>query len=169
MTVIAPTVQIQLTVNGSRHALEVLATTTLLHLLRDQLRLTGTKECCDLGECGACTVFVDNRAVNSCLMLAVEADGNAITTIEGLVRDGRLNPVQEAFLRTGAVQCGFCIPGQVMAGEYLLQRNPHPTRAEVKEALSGNLCRCGGYEQICDAVLAASSPPPLAGEGTGGG
>jgi carbon-monoxide dehydrogenase small subunit len=127
----------------------------LLDFLRDRLQLTGTKECCDLGECGACTVLVDGRAVNSCLMLAVEADASEITTIEGLVRAGRLNLLQ-AFLAKGAVQCGFCIPGQVMAAEYLLTRNPHPTPAEVREGLSGNLCRCGGYVQICEAVLAAS-------------
>lgn len=146
---------IHLTINGSEHALEVDPSTTLLDCIRDRIQLTGTKECCDLGECGACTLFVDGRAVNSCLMLAVEADGSAITTIEGLAADGRLNPLQDAFLATGAVQCGFCIPGQVMAAQYLLQRNPHPTAAEVKEALSGNLCRCGGYEQIAAAVLAA--------------
>lgn len=149
-------VPIQLTVNGSSHTLEVTASTTLLHVIRDRLQLTGTKECCDLGECGACTVFVNGRAVNSCLMLAVEADGSDLTTIEGLAENGRVHPLQDAFLATGAVQCGFCIPGQVMAAQYLLQRNPHPTPAEVREALSGNLCRCGGYEQIVDAVLAAS-------------
>lgn len=170
MTTIAPTVPIHLTVNGSRHALEVPAATTLLRLLRDRLQLTGTKECCDLGECGACTVFVDDRSVNSCLLLAVEADGSMVTTIEGLSTDGHLNPLQVAFLAAGAVQCGFCIPGQVMAAQYLLRRNPHPTAADVREALSGNLCRCGGYEQICDAVLAASQaaptpPSPRAGGG----
>lgn len=147
---------IHLTVNGSEHALEMPASTTLLDLLRDRLHLTGSKECCEVGECGACTVLVEDRSVNSCLMLAVEADGNAVTTIEGLAKHGHLNRLQDAFLATGAVQCGFCIPGQVMAAQYLLQRNPHPTLLEIKEALSGNLCRCGGYEQICDAVLSAS-------------
>jgi carbon-monoxide dehydrogenase small subunit len=147
---------IHLTVNGSDHALAVNPGTTLLDLIRDRFQLTGTKECCDLGECGACTVFVDGRTVNSCLMLAAEVDGSAITTIEGLAKDGRLNPVQQAFLATGAVQCGFCIPGQVMAAQYLLQRNPQPTATDVQEALSGNLCRCGGYEQIVAAVLAAA-------------
>jgi carbon-monoxide dehydrogenase small subunit len=144
-----------MTVNGTTRELEAPPNTTLLDFLRDHLRLTGTKECCDVGECGACTVLVDGRAVNSCLMLAVEADASEITTIEGLVRAGRLNLLQ-AFLAKGAVQCGFCIPGQVMAAEYLLTRNPHPTPAEVREGLSGNLCRCGGYVQICEAVLAAS-------------
>ncbi len=148
--------RIHVTVNGAERDLEVAPNTTLLDFLRDDLRLTGSKECCDLGECGACTVLVDGRSVNSCLMLAVEADASEVTTIEGLAKDGRLNPLQDAFLAKGAVQCGFCIPGQVMAGQYLLQRNPHPTLAEVREGLSGNLCRCGGYVQICEAVLAAS-------------
>jgi carbon-monoxide dehydrogenase small subunit len=150
---------IRVTVNRAEHDLEVAPNTTLLDFLRDRLHLTGTKECCDLGECGACTVLVDGRAVNSCLMLAVEADAGEVTTIEGLATsdpDGRPNALQDAFLAKGAVQCGFCIPGQVMAAQYLLSRNPHPTLAEVREGLSGNLCRCGGYVQICEAVLAAS-------------
>jgi carbon-monoxide dehydrogenase small subunit len=151
-----PPIPIRITVNGLERDLEVAPNTTLLDFLRDHLQLRGTKECCDLGECGACTVLVDGRSVNSCLMLAVEADSSEISTIEGLAEDGRLNPLQDAFLAEGAVQCGFCIPGQVMAGEYLLQRNPHPTLSEVREGLSGNLCRCGGYVQICAAVLAAS-------------
>jgi carbon-monoxide dehydrogenase small subunit len=149
-------VRISMKVNGVERELEAPPNITLLDFLRDRLRLTGTKECCDLGECGACTVLLDGRAVNSCLMLAVEADAGEITTIEGLAIDGRLNPLQDAFLEKGAVQCGFCIPGQVMAAEYLLRRNPHTTLAEVREGLSGNLCRCGGYVQICEAVLAAS-------------
>jgi carbon-monoxide dehydrogenase small subunit len=147
---------IRLTVNGAINAIDVPATTTLLHLLRDHLHLTGTKECCDVGECGACTVLVDDRSVNSCLVLAAEADGTAVTTIEGLAMTGGLSPLQDAFLAAGAVQCGFCIPGQVMAAHHLLRRNPHPTIAEVRDGLSGNLCRCGGYEQICDAVMQAS-------------
>jgi len=149
-------VKIHLTVNGSERRLEVAAHTTLLDFLRDQLGLTGTKECCDLGECGACTVLIDGRAVNSCLLLAVEADSTAITTIEGLADDGGLDALQRAFLAKGAVQCGFCIPGQVMAARYLLQRNPQPTPADIREGLSGNLCRCGGYLQIVEAVLAAA-------------
>jgi carbon-monoxide dehydrogenase small subunit len=152
----AASVPIHVTVNGSETNVEVAPNITLLDFLRDGLRLTGTKECCDLGECGACTVLVDGRAVNSCLALAVEVDASTVTTIEGLASDGRLNRLQDAFLACGAVQCGFCIPGQVMAAQHLLQRNPHPTMAEVREGLSGNLCRCGGYVQICEAVLAAS-------------
>ncbi len=145
-----------LIVNGRRHTVDLVANATLLDVLRDRLELTGSKECCAEGECGACTVLVDGQAVNSCLMLAVEADGAEVTTIEGLAHDGQLSPIQEAFLDEGAVQCGFCIPGMVMAAHYLLLENPHPTPTEVREGLSGNLCRCAGYNQICDAVLAAA-------------
>ncbi len=147
---------LRLTVNGSDREVEVAAHTTLLDFLRDELGLTGTKECCDLGECGACTVLVNGRAVNSCLVLAAEADGSAITTIEGLAGAGGLTALQGAFLSEGAVQCGFCIPGQIIAAYDLLQRNPHPTRADIREGLSGNLCRCGGYVQIVEAVVAAN-------------
>ncbi|HKV88762.1 MAG TPA: (2Fe-2S)-binding protein [Candidatus Dormibacteraeota bacterium] len=148
--------RIRVTVNGSEHDLDARGGITLLDLVRDNLRLTGTKECCDVGECGACTLLVDGRVVNSCLVLATEADGAEVTTIEGLSNDGRLNALQEAFLAKGAVQCGFCIPGQVMAAQYLLEKNPRPTMEQVREGLSGNLCRCGGYVQICEAVLAAA-------------
>jgi len=150
------TFPIEVTVNGRRRALDVAVHHTLLDVLRDRLGLTGTKECCVVGECGACTVIVDGRAMNSCLILAVEADGAEVTTIEGLATSGRLSPLQEAFLEKGAVQCGFCIPGQVMAAHALLARNPHPTVAEVHEGLAGNLCRCAGYQQITEAVLAAA-------------
>ena len=149
--------RINVSVNGKEHAVEVKPSTTLLDFLRDGLRLTGTKECCDLGECGACTVLVADRAINSCLMLAVEADGAAVTTIEGLEVNGRPTALQEAFVLHGAVQCGFCIPGHVMAAHDLLRRIPRPTEADVREGLSGNLCRCGGYAQICEAVLAAAA------------
>jgi carbon-monoxide dehydrogenase small subunit len=155
----SPTTQprrIDLTVNGRERALEVAAHHTLLDVLRDDLALTGTKECCLVGECGACTVIVDGRTVDSCLMLAVEADGTAVTTIEGLAFEGRLSPLQAAFLDHGGVQCGFCIPGQVISAHVLLADNPHPTPAEVEEGIAGNLCRCGCYRQISDAILATA-------------
>jgi carbon-monoxide dehydrogenase small subunit len=150
------TSRIDLTVNGRARSVEVAVHHTLLEVLRDDLGLTGTKECCLVGECGACTVLVDDVSVDSCLMLAVEADGAAITTVEGLASGDRLHPLQDAFLRTGAAQCGFCIPGQLVAAQALLALVPHPTRADVEEGLAGNLCRCGGYEQIIEAVLSAS-------------
>jgi carbon-monoxide dehydrogenase small subunit len=132
---------------------------TLLAALRDQAQLTGTKECCSEGECGACTVLLDRAAVNACLVLAVEADGRNVTTIEGLAAGGRLTPVQAAFLEHGAVQCGFCIPGMLMAATSLLDANPQPTAADIQEALAGNLCRCAGYSRIVAAVQAAAEPP----------
>jgi carbon-monoxide dehydrogenase small subunit len=146
-----------LTVNGRSRAIEVEAHHTLLEVLRDDLGLTGTKECCLVGECGACTIMVDGRSVDSCLMLAVEADGATVTTVEGLATGTRLHPLQQAFLDTGAAQCGFCIPGQLVSAGALLATTPHPTRAEVEEGLAGNLCRCAGYEQIIEAVLVAAS------------
>ncbi len=149
---------IALTVNGRERSVEVLPHHTLLEMLRDDLGLTGTKECCLVGECGACTVVVDGRSVDSCLMLGVEAAGTTITTVEGLADADGLSALQEAFLRTGAVQCGFCIPGQLVSGHVLLAANPAPTRADVEEGLAGNLCRCAGYEQIIEAVLAAGGP-----------
>ena len=147
---------ISLEVNGERHQVEVPAHRTLLDFLRDDLRLTGSKECCAEGECGACSVLVDGHAINSCLVLAVEADGRSVTTIEGLTGEGSLSRVQEAFLATGGVQCGFCIPGMVVAAHYLLNHNPSPSMTEIREGLSGNLCRCGGYNQICQAVAVAA-------------
>jgi len=154
----AETVPVRMQVNGRSFDLEIPPHHTLLDVLRDDVRLTGTKECCAEGECGACTVLVNGEAVCSCLVLAIEMDGQHVTTIEGLVSDGRLDPVQEAFVSTGAVQCGFCIPGMIMAARQLLATNPQPTRAEIQEALAGNLCRCGGYSRILDAVaLAAGS------------
>jgi aerobic-type carbon monoxide dehydrogenase small subunit (CoxS/CutS family) len=147
---------IELTVNGRPRSIEVAPHHTLLEVLRDDLGLTGTKECCLVGECGACTVLVDDVSVDSCLMLAVEADGGSVTTVEGLASGDRLHPLQQAFLQTGAAQCGFCIPGQLVAAQALLALNPHPTRVEVEEGLAGNLCRCGGYGQIIEAVLAAA-------------
>jgi carbon-monoxide dehydrogenase small subunit len=154
--VISTSRRIDLTVNGRPRSIEVLVHHTLLDVLRADLGLTGTKECCLVGECGACTVLVDDVSVDSCLMLAVEADGAAVTTVEGLASGDRLHPLQQAFLDTGAAQCGFCIPGQLIAAQALLATNPHPTRAEVEEGLAGNLCRCAGYGQIIEAVLLAT-------------
>ena len=150
------TVSIEVTINGRKRSFEVAAHHTLLDVLRDDLGLTGTKECCLVGECGACTVVVDGRAMNSCLMLAVEVDGAEVTTVEGLAPDGELSDLQQAYLDTGAAQCGFCIPGQLMSSHALLLQNPDPTVEEIHEALAGNLCRCAGYEQITEAVLAAA-------------
>ena len=150
------TLPIEITVNGRRRAIEVAVNRTLLDVLRDELELTGTKECCDVGECGACTVLVNGRAVDSCLMLAVEADGAEVSTVEGLGGDGQLSPLQQAFLEKGAVQCGFCTPGQLMAAQALLSAHPHATLGEVQEGLSGNLCRCACYLQIAEAVLAVA-------------
>jgi aerobic-type carbon monoxide dehydrogenase small subunit (CoxS/CutS family) len=149
--------RIELTVNGRARSIDVEPHHTLLEVLRDDLGLTGTKECCLVGECGACTVLVDDVSVDSCLMLAVEADGASVTTVEGLASQDRLHPLQEAFLANGAAQCGFCIPGQLVAAQALLALHPHPTRAEVEDGLAGNLCRCAGYGQIVDAVLAAAA------------
>jgi carbon-monoxide dehydrogenase small subunit len=147
---------IEMIVNGRRRAVEVAVHHTLLDVLRDDLELTGTKECCLVGECGACTVMVDGRIVDSCLMLAVEADGAEIVTVEGLAEDGQLNPLQQAFLDKGAVQCGFCTPGQLIAAQALLAGNPNPNVGEIQEGLAGNLCRCGCYYQITEAVLSVA-------------
>jgi aerobic-type carbon monoxide dehydrogenase small subunit (CoxS/CutS family) len=149
--------RIDLTVNGRARSIDVEPHHTLLEVLRDDLGLTGTKECCLVGECGACTVMVDDVSVDSCLMFAVEADGSSVTTVEGLATGGRLHRLQQAFLDTGAVQCGFCIPGQLIAAQALLADTPNPSRAQVEDGLAGNLCRCAGYEQIIEAVLAAAS------------
>ncbi len=160
---LATTVPIELTVNGTRRRLDVAPHHTLLDVLRDDLALTGTKECCLVGECGACTVIVDGRSVDSCLVLAVEADGADVLTVEGLATpDGRLSALQQAFLDQGGVQCGFCIPGQLVAAHALLAEQPHPSRTEIEEGLAGNLCRCACYEQIFAAVeQAAAGDAPL--------
>jgi aerobic-type carbon monoxide dehydrogenase small subunit (CoxS/CutS family) len=152
----ASKVPVRMQVNERSFDLELPPHHTLLDVLRDVVRLTGTKECCSEGECGACTVLVNGQAVCSCLVLAVEMDGQHVTTIEGVSSTGQLDPLQEAFVATGAVQCGFCIPGMIMAARQLLASKPHPTRAEVQEGLAGNLCRCGGYSRILDAVLLAA-------------
>jgi carbon-monoxide dehydrogenase small subunit len=156
---VTATRRIELTVNGRSRSLDVQPHHTLLEVLRDDLGLTGTKECCLVGECGACTVIVDGLSLDSCLMFAVEADGASVMTVEGLAGEDGLHPLQRAFLETGAVQCGFCIPGQLVSAYALLGRDPQPTRAEVEEGLAGNLCRCAGYEQIIEAVLAAAGEP----------
>jgi aerobic-type carbon monoxide dehydrogenase small subunit (CoxS/CutS family) len=151
---------IEVTVNGRARSIEVVPHHTLLEVLRDDLGLTGTKECCLVGECGACTVMVDGLSVDSCLMLAVEADGTTVGTVEGMASGDRLHPLQQAFLDTGAAQCGFCIPGQLVSAQALLAQTPHPARAEIEEGLAGNLCRCAGYEQIIEAVQAAAMTNP---------
>ncbi|MCI0581379.1 MAG: (2Fe-2S)-binding protein [Chloroflexi bacterium] len=148
--------QIRVTVNGRPRTFDVATHHTLLEVLRDDLQLTGTKECCLVGECGACTVRLNDRIVDSCLVLAVEADGGEVVTVEGLAPEGRLSRLQGAFLDEGGVQCGFCIPGQVVAADDLLRRVARPTVAEIQEGLAGNLCRCGCYGQITAAVAAAA-------------
>jgi aerobic carbon-monoxide dehydrogenase small subunit len=152
----AERIPITLTVNGERRTVETYAHHTLLEFLRADLGLTGTKECCSEGECGACTVLMNGYTVDSCLVLAVEADGGEIVTIEGMGSPGRLSAVQTAFAETGAVQCGFCIPGMIMSAEYLLRQNPLPTVEDIKEGLDGNLCRCAGYSLIIEAVRRAA-------------
>ncbi len=151
------TTPIRLTVNGVPRRVAAEPQHTLLDLLRDDLGLTGTKECCLEGECGACTVSLDGRIVDACLVLAPEADGAEVTTIEGVAADGSLTPLQQSFLDCGAVQCGYCTPGQVMAARDLLARIPHPSVSQIQEAMAGNLCRCGCYRQITEAVVAASA------------
>lgn len=143
---------IKMTVNGKRYQLEVGSDRSLLEVLREDLNLTGTKKGCDKGDCGACTVLVNGVPVNSCLFLAVQADEQEITTIEGVADGDRLHPIQEAFIKEGAVQCGFCTPGMVLTALALLRRNPNPGREEIQEAISGNLCRCTGYVQIIEAI-----------------
>jgi carbon-monoxide dehydrogenase small subunit len=147
---------IHLTLNGRARELDVAVHHTLLEVLRDEVSLTGTKECCVVGECGACTVLIDGRSVNSCLMLAVEADGTNVQTVEGLAQDGQLAALQEAFLDNSAAQCGFCIPGQLMSATALLDEVAQPSDEQIQEALAGNLCRCAGYEQIFKAVHQAA-------------
>lgn len=149
---------ISVTVNGVRRSAAVTTGISLLDMIRDVFDLTGSKECCSEGECGACTVILDGQPVNSCLVLAVETDGSEVVTIEGVSSDGP-STLQQSFLNTGAVQCGFCIPGMVVAATALLERTPAPTLEDVREGLSGNLCRCGGYGRICAAVLQSAEGP----------
>jgi len=148
--------EIKLKVNGAPYEVFVEPWKTLLDVLREEIGLTGVKSGCEEGECGACTVLVDGKAVNSCLMLAPQAQGKEIITIEGLEGEEGLHPLQQAFVEHFAVQCGFCTPGMILSAKALLDKNPHPTEEEVRVALSGNLCRCTGYVKIVEAVLAAS-------------
>jgi carbon-monoxide dehydrogenase small subunit len=147
---------IQLSINHQTYALEVEPHWTLLDMLRKELGMMGTKKGCDKGDCGTCTVLVNGRPVNACLVLAVRADSKKIVTVEGLETNEGLHPLQKAFLEKGAVQCGFCTPGMLMAAASLLDENPNPTEEEVRQAISGNLCRCTGYQHIVDAILFTS-------------
>ncbi|MBA7579108.1 Nicotinate dehydrogenase small FeS subunit [subsurface metagenome] len=146
---------IELIINNKKRKMETTTSTRLLDLIRDDLHLTGTKEGCGKGECGACTVIMNGELIASCLVLAPQADGAVITTIEGVGDDKYMDPVQEAFIETGAVQCGFCTPGMILAAKKLLEENPHPTEEEIKRGISGNLCRCTGYQKIIDAIKLA--------------
>lgn len=142
---------VTITINGEERAFDVSGHESLLSALRNDLDLPGTKDACEQGECGSCTVIFDGESICSCLVMAADADGSSVTTIEGLAPDGNLHPIQEAMLAEGAVQCGFCTPGIVVAGSHLLDANPHPTESEIREALSGNICRCTGYGAILRA------------------
>jgi carbon-monoxide dehydrogenase small subunit len=145
---------ITLTVNGDHHEVAVMPNDFLVEVLRDKLGLIGTKRGCDTGKCGACTVLVGGRSVRSCLLLAIAAQGEEITTIEGLAPEGEMHPIQQAFVEHGAIQCGFCTPGIIMFTKAYLDEEPAPTRAQIKEALTANICRCTGYVKIIDAVEA---------------
>ena len=147
---------ITLTVNGTPYEVAIEPRQSLLQLLREELHLTGTKEGCSEGECGACTVLLDGKTVASCLIFALEAQGRDVTTIEGLAHGDQLHPVQKAFAEYGAVQCGFCTPGMILAAKALLDSNPHPTEAEIRQGIAGNLCRCTGYVKIVEAIQAAA-------------
>lgn len=147
---------IRLVVNGETYEVIVKASETLLDVLRDKLRLTGTKEGCDTGKCGACTVLIDGQAVRSCLTLAVSVEDKEITTIEGLAKGEELHPLQQAFIEHGALQCGFCTPGMILTAKAFLDENPTPTEDEVKEAIAGNICRCTGYSSIVEAIQEAA-------------
>ena len=149
-------IPLTLTVNGVTYTINVEPNRTLVDVLRDVLGLTGTKKSCNEGECGACTVLMDDKPVASCLVLAVDADKKSITTIEGLAMGEDLHPLQVAFVRNGGIQCGYCTPGMIMSAKALLDHNPDPTPLQVRTALVGNLCRCTGYQQIVDSVIAAA-------------
>jgi carbon-monoxide dehydrogenase small subunit len=147
---------VTLMINGETHILEVEHRRTLLEVIRDDLRMTGTKKMCGQGECGSCTVLMDGLAVNACLVLALDAVGKRIETIEGLAQGGKLHPIQEAFIEKGAIQCGFCAPGMILTTKALLVKNPKPTEVEIKTAIAGNFCRCTGYARIVDAIQSAA-------------
>lgn len=149
-------IQVSLIVNGKRHQLKTLPNRTLLEVLREDLGLTGVKDGCSSGECGACTVLLDGKAVNSCLVLIGSADGHSVETVEGLQKSGSAHPLQKAFVEKGAVQCGFCTPGMLMAAKALLDHNPEPDEEQIRTALAGNLCRCTGYTKIIEAVQEAA-------------
>ena len=143
---------ISLKVNDREYDLVIPVNRTLTQVLRENLKLTGTKQGCEMGDCGSCTVLLDGQPVNSCLVLAVEAEGHEILTIEGLSDEGKLHPLQQAFVEHGSIQCGFCSPGMILSAKALLDKNPSPGPSEIREALSGNLCRCTGYQKIVDAI-----------------
>jgi aerobic carbon-monoxide dehydrogenase small subunit len=147
---------VHMTINDKEYSVAVEPNQTLVDVLRYGLRLTGTKKGCGTGDCGSCTVIMDGKAVNSCLVLAVQANGSTITTIEGLESEEGLHPVQKAFMEKGAIQCGFCSPGMILSSKSLLDRNPKPTEDEIRRAISGNLCRCTGYQKIVEAVKSVS-------------
>ena len=147
-------VSVSFTVNGSRREALVEPRTTLLDVIREDLGLTGAKEACGRGECGACTVILDTDAVPSCLVLAAGVDGKNVTTIEGIMEGGRLHPLQEAFVRHHAVQCGFCTPGMILTAKAYLDKHPNPSEAEIRDVMMGNLCRCTGYEKVIEAIMA---------------
>ena len=153
--------KITLTINSKVYELRVESNQTLSEVLRDQLRLTGTKVGCNMGDCGACAVIMDGKPVNACLVLAVQANGREILTVEGLADERDLHPIQRAFLEKGAVQCGFCTPGMLLSAKGLLDQNPTPSEEEIKMAISGNLCRCTGYIKIIEAIKSASEAYPL--------
>lgn len=148
--------QIRLIVNGKSYEVSIQPWRTLLEVIREDLKLTGTKEGCGLGECGACTVILDGRTVNSCLVLAAEADGKQIATIEGLAEGDQLHPIQQAFVERGGLQCGFCTPGMIMSAKALLEETPSPSEGEIRRGIAGNFCRCTGYTKIMESIEAAA-------------
>jgi aerobic carbon-monoxide dehydrogenase small subunit len=158
---------VNLKINGDKRTVVVKANALLVNVLRDHLDMTGTKKGCELGDCGSCTVLLDGKPVDSCLVLAVEADGCEITTIEGVAHNGTLDDLQEAFINHAAIHCGYCTPGMILSAKALLTKNPHPSEQEVRKAIAGNLCRCTGYLHIVEAVMAASEGRLIPEDGAG--